>query len=187
MKKFFTFISLIMCLFILCSCSIETTTNNTDNYDDEEIKYTSSEELTCDDLGHDYQKGVCTRCGEFVEVDMNQRVGKPSVLNFNTNSANGINFRWEAKNISGKTIKYCIVLIKFENAVGDPAYDEINGNDFCKCRITGPFNPNEEFCLWDDVIGYSADCSKVTVDQITLEYADGSYETGTYGWYYSKY
>ena len=114
---------------------------------------------------------------------MNQRISKPTELNFSYNSANGIDMYWRANNISGKEIKYCHLLIKFENAVGDPAYDEITGKDYYKCKLIGPYGPKEEVMLCY-VVGYSTACSKIIIDEIMLEYTDGSFETGKYGWAY---
>lgn len=177
MKKFFVFLVILMCTVSLYSCN--TSNNSAQDIEDSSL---SENEPTCNEIGHNYDKGVCTKCGEIIVVDMNERISKPTFMEFSLNSANGMKTFWGANNISGKTIKYCHITFVFENAVGDPAYDEHTGKNSVEYRLTGPVEPNEQINLRNEIIGYCADCFKVTIDEITLEYMDGSKETGHYGW-----
>ena len=188
-KVLFLLITFVLsfCLF-LCSCSIESKVDDNDVEKIANDEDTSLQESSCDEVGHEFINGVCTRCGEVNKIDMNQRVGKPLDFNFSINSAGGICPYFRAKNISGKTVKYCSITFNFENSVGDPVYDDIRGKDFMVIRLTGPFNSNEEFAINGDlVIGYGQTCYKLYISDIALEYMDGTEETGNYGWYCTLY
>lgn len=178
MKKVIMILCIVLCLGSFCSCS----TNDTQIQDlpSDEV---ASREPTCDEVGHDYVKGVCEKCGDSIKIDMTQRVSDPSrYMECSLNSANGMKTQWFAKNISGKTIKYCHITFRFRNRVGDSAYDELTGKDFKVYKLTGPIEPNEEFGMSGEIIGYFDDCYTVTIEEITLEYMDGTQETGSYGW-----
>ena len=81
MKKIICFLCSILITILFCSCSIDTYSQ--ENYNQE---VTSSKEPTCDEVGHNYENGVCTRCGKITEIDMNQRVSKPTEFVYNRNS-----------------------------------------------------------------------------------------------------
>ncbi len=182
MKKIICFLCSILITILFCSCSNDTYSQ--ENYNQE---VTSSKEPTCDEVGHNYENGVCTRCGKITEIDMNQRVSKPTEFVYNRNSVGGMKVTWLVNNISGKTIKYAYFEFRFENSVGDRAYDEITGENGKSCRFTGPIEPNGEFGIIEVIVGYCNDCNKIILDRITLEYMDGNKEEGNYGWYTTLY
>ena len=146
-------------------------------------------------LGHlDNGSGNCSRCGTKMSVDMNKRIGSPNDcqeikslggFSFYKNSADGIKVLWGGKNNSGKTINYYTVTFHFYNAVGDEAYSEITGKATKNIKTVGPVKPGEPLIVFS-VVDYVPVCDKVQIDEIKLEYSDGSVEYGWYGWYTSS-
>ncbi len=142
-------------------------------------------------LGHsDNGSGKCSRCSTTLSVDMNKRVGSPKDsemskslggFSFYVNSADGIKVLWSAKNNSGKTVNYFTVTFHFYNPVGDEAYSQITGKSTKNVRVVGPVKDGEEFLVFS-VVDYVSACDKVQIDEIKLEYADGTVEYGWYGW-----
>lgn len=102
-------------------------------------------------------------------------------LGFYRNSVDGIFVGWMAENLSGKTINYYTVRISLYNSVGDPAYDSITGKNTINMKFVGPVQPKGKLALYD-VVGYSSVCSKVTIDSIYLEFADGTSSEYYYGY-----
>lgn len=140
-------------------------------------------------LGHINVDGYCSRCGDKVEIDMNTVVGNPNDCDttsyfgfcYYKNSADGIKVCWGGENLSGKTINYYTVTIYFYNSVGDPAYSEITGKSSKTIKYVGPVAPNEDIIVYG-IVDYVPVCSKVVIGEITLEYSDGTSDTGWYGW-----
>ena len=98
------------------------------------------------------------------------------------NSANGIEVTWVAKNNTGKEIKYYTLNFSMWNPVGDPAPCQIAKTHKVNLRFVGPVPIDSMILCFEDIIGYSAACSKVTIDTIDLEYMDGTKETVVYGY-----
>lgn len=146
-------------------------------------------------LGHsDNGNGKCSRCGEIITVDMNKRIGSPNDcektsglggFSFYKNSANGIKVLWGGKNNTGKTINYYTITFHFYNSVGDEARSEITGKATKNIKMVGPVQPGEDLIIFS-IVDYVPVCSKVQIDEIKLEYSDGTVEYGWYGWYTSK-
>ena len=141
------------------------------------------------ELGHINNNGYCDRCGEKITIDMTTVVGSPSEcktisffgFSYYKNSADGIKLCWGGENLSGKTINYYTITIYFKNAVGDPAYSEITGKSSKTIRYVGPVAPNNDLIIFG-IVDYVPTCSKVIIGEITLEYSDGTMDTGWYGW-----
>lgn len=140
-------------------------------------------------LGHSDNGGTCSRCGKKLSIDMNTKVGKPVETGFGfcyyKNSADGIKLCWQAENISGKTVKYYTVTVYFYNSVDDPACSEITGKASKTIKVVGPVNPGETIVLFS-IVDYVPTCRKVVIGEITLEYTDGTIDTGWYGHYTTK-
>ena len=96
------------------------------------------------------------------------------------NSADGIKVCWGGENLSEKTINYYTITIYFYNSVGDPAYSEITGKSSKSIKYVGPVAPGEDLIIFG-IVDYVPVCSKVLIGEITLEYADGTSDTGWYG------
>lgn len=141
-------------------------------------------------LGHINNNGYCDRCGEKITIDMKTVIGKPDECSttsyfgfcYYKNSANGIKVCWGGENLSGKTINYYTVTIYFYNSVGDPAYSEITGKSSKTVKFVGPVKPNGDLLIYG-IVDYVPVCSKVLIGEITVEYSDGTSDTGWYGWY----
>jgi putative cell wall-binding protein len=103
----------------------------------------------------------------------------PSGFGFNKNSVDGIKVYWMAKNQTAKTINYYTVKISLYNPVGDPAYDEISGKSVILVKYVGPALPGDKICIYS-IIGYSSDCSKISINSIDVQYSDGTTETIPY-------
>jgi hypothetical protein len=140
-------------------------------------------------LGHINVNGYCSRCGDKIEIDMKTVVGNPNDCKttkyfgfcYYKNSADGIKVCWGGENLSGKTINYYTVTIYFYNSVGDPAYSEITGKSSKTIKYVGPIKPNGDLIIFG-IVDYVPVCSKVVIGEITLEYSDGTSDTGWYGW-----
>jgi hypothetical protein len=109
------------------------------------------------------------------------KISPPIIFNYSVNSANGVKLTWKASNLTGKTIKYYTVKISTLNGVGDPSYDEITGESTFSQRYVGPLEAGEEFIFYDDFT-YQGALHKIIIDQVVLEYMDGTKETVTYGY-----
>ena len=142
------------------------------------------------ELGHSKgSDGYCTRCKIKLTIDMKTVVGHPDECSttsyfgfcFYKNSVDGIKVCWGGENLSGKTINYYTVTIYFYNSVGDPAYSEITGKSSKTIKYVGPVAPNKDLIIFS-VVDYVPACSKVVIGEITLEYSDGTSDTGWYGW-----
>jgi len=137
-------------------------------------------------LGHSSgSDGKCTRCGVKVTIDMKTRISAPTeefASLRGMNSAGLIKLVWTADNNSGKTIKYYSVTVYYYNAVDDPAENDITGKTSYTVKYVGPVKPGESLLVSE--AGYCSIASKVVVGDITLEYMDGTTETGWYGYYF---
>ena len=103
-------------------------------------------------------------------------------LGFYLNSVNEIYVGWLADNTSGKRINYYTTYYRMYNPVGDPAYDQITGLDTFSIRTVGPIDPGETLIDYCGTHAYSNLCSKIVLEKIELEYADGTTETVNYGY-----
>ncbi len=99
---------------------------------------------------------------------------------FSRDSVNGLKLCWLAKNNSGKTINYYTAKLYFYDPVGNPAYDSITKLNYGSVKYVGPVAPGGDMVIYDTV-GYLSACKKITIGEITLEYADGTTETVWYG------
>lgn len=124
--------------------------------------------------------GLKTGCT--VTVSKPLPIGEPIENKFcyKQNSVNGITVIWQAPNNSGKTINYYTVRVHFENAVGDPAFDELTGLCYRDYKVVGPVTPNQPLAI-GSLVGYVPACSKIVITDITLQYSDGTEEKFFYG------
>ena len=151
----------------------------------EETAENSSVVSSAEDIAEDSSQN-----NRAANIDMNTRVGSPNDcqrvkelggFSFGVNFANGVKVLWGGKNNSGKTINYYTLTLSFYDAVGGKSYSEITGLSTKKYKVVGPITPGEDLLLLD-VVDYTPTCSKVQIDEIELEYSDGTKERGQYGW-----
>lgn len=107
-------------------------------------------------------------------------------MSFSLNSADGIKFSFEARNKTGKTIKYVRFKVYLQNAVGDTIRDDISHKNYVSVEMIGPIEPTEKITVHDEIIGYCENLSRIDVRDITIVYTDGTSETGSYNYYYTK-
>lgn len=135
-------------------------------------------------LGHNKDSnGKCLRCGKVITIDMKTRIGAPTeefAILRGKNSAGLIKLEWTAINNSGKTIKYYSATLYYYNAVDDPARNDITGDTYYKVKVVGPVAPGETLIIGD--AGYCSICRSVVIGEVTLEYMDGTSDTGWYGY-----
>ena len=60
-------------------------------------------------------------------------------------------------------------------------YSEITGKSSKTVKYVGPIKPNEDLIIFG-IVDYVPACSKIVIGDITLEYSDGTSDTGWYGW-----
>lgn len=96
-----------------------------------------------------------------------------------SNSADGIQFLFAAKYTGTKTINYYTITYKMYNAVGDPAYDSINNKSGFVTKTVGPVTTGKYIAdqSKDRPVAYCSAINSLEVEEILLEYADGTKET----------
>lgn len=117
----------------------------------------------------------------FPPVDIRTKLAEPTDIKFSINSVGGVKLFLLINNISGKTIDYAYLTVKFYNGVDDPVYDEITGQWYKKLEVTGPIK-DERSIIINQVIGYYPTCKKIMITEVTLIYADRTSDTGIYGY-----
>lgn len=123
-------------------------------------------------------------CSEH-QIDMRDRLGRPS-MSFSLNSAGGIKFSFSATNTSGKTIKYVRFNVYLKNAVGDSIREDITNDYYTEVEIIGPIDKGDNATMSSEIIGYCDNLARIDIRDITIVYTDGTSETGSYNYYYSK-
>ena len=140
-------------------------------------------EHTCEQTGCYNKKGYGSDYCYDHQVDMREKLGNE--FTFKVNSAGGIELNFEAKNNSGKEIKYIRFDVEFRNADGDKIQDEITGNYSVSVEVVGPIASGRS-AKFKHVIGCNKNCTRIDINEVTLVYADGTSQTGHYGWYNEK-
>jgi len=131
----------------------------------------------------DASTGYCSTHKISEKVDMRKKLTDSS-FGFHLNSAGGIVFSFEAKNSSGKEIKYVRFKVALRNAVDDLVKDEIKGTTTVDVEIVGPVKPNARVTMDEKIIGYCETCARIDINDITIVYIDGTSETGRFSYYY---
>lgn len=144
---------------------------------------------TCEELGCYNGNGFgenpeyCLKHQTDTKVDMRERL--ECNFSFSLNSAGGIELTFNDKNISGKEIKYIKFYVDLYNAVEDKVKDEITGESSVFVNITGPIKAGRQ-ADYERVIGYNDDCAIIVIREVTIEYMDGTTETGSYNYRYER-
>lgn len=142
-------------------------------------------EHTCVEMGCYNKKGFGSDYCTEHQVDMRERLTDSSFY-FSLNSAGGIKFNFNAKNSTGKEIKYVRFDVELRNAVGDLVKDEIKNTTSVSVEIVGPVKSGSNVNMSNEIIGYCDTCARIDIDDITIIYTDGTSETGHFGYYYEK-
>ncbi|WP_188889682.1 hypothetical protein [Paenibacillus radicis (ex Gao et al. 2016)] len=116
---------------------------------------------------------------EVTRVTAEDRFSEPNDFQYGINSANGITLTWYVNNLTGKTINYYTVKLSTFNPVGDPSYDEHSKKSTFSLRYVGPIEPEEELGIFKRFT-YQGALKSIRIDEVELEYADGTKETVVY-------
>lgn len=122
-------------------------------------------------------KGVA----ESTKSTTNKSISKPTTFKYAINSADGVTLTFLADNISGKSIKYYTLKISTYNTVGDPSYDSITDKCVFYQKYVGPIEPNAQIVMYN-LFTYQTALHKIVIDEISIEYMDGTKETVKYGY-----
>ncbi|GAA0852629.1 hypothetical protein [Paenibacillus glucanolyticus] len=116
---------------------------------------------------------------EATRVTAKNRFSDPREFRYSVNSANGITLTWLVDNLTGKTINYYTVKVSTFNPVGDPSYDEHSGKNSFNLQYVGPVIPGLELGVFE-LFTYQGALDSIRIDEVDLEYADGTKETVVY-------
>ena len=135
-------------------------------------------------LGHDEgADGKCIRCGKVLSVDMRTRLSAPlSGFGFGKSRQGMIELHWSATNNTDKVINYVWLTVNFYNRVGDPAFATRPIQSFIRLKIVGPISSGGIIRIDSHQTLFVTECYKIEIGKIELEYSDGTYETGWYGY-----
>ncbi|MBR0470899.1 MAG: hypothetical protein IJJ55_06765 [Clostridia bacterium] len=98
------------------------------------------------------------------------------------NSAGGVKLNWCANNLTDKTIKYITMTLRLYNRVNDLLPDDY-GQVSHEIKFTGPIEPHGSLWLYTDrPFAYANTCQSVSIDEMTIEYTDGTIISGNYGY-----
>lgn len=65
--------------------------------------------------------------------------------------------------------------------MGDPSYDQLSGESNFLVKYVGPVEPDETLFIYSDFT-YQNTLDRIIIDQLTLQYDDGTIETFDYGY-----
>lgn len=154
--------------------------------------YTLCDNIICDDSEYCYshkcnrdgcknQKAINSDYCSSHQVNMRTRLDVKSFW-FKLNSAGGIKLYFEAKNNSGKEIKYINFPVYLYNAVGDSIESDF-GDRNISVEIVGPVKAGATAKIDGDIIGYCDLADRIDIKNVTITYMDGTRESGNLGYY----
>ncbi|WP_340010190.1 hypothetical protein MHI32_15685 [Paenibacillus sp. FSL H7-0690] len=144
----------------------------------------SPEAVVLEDMPSDDDTGPVGDDSEDLSVadtPSGQGIGAPLEFKYSTNSADAVKLTWEADNLTGKRINYYTAYISTFNPVGDPSNDQLNGKSSFSLKYVGPVEPNDTLFIFSDFT-YQNTIHTIIIDQLTLQYDDGTIETFDYGY-----
>ncbi|MEK3768211.1 hypothetical protein MKY14_06615 [Paenibacillus sp. FSL R5-0887] len=144
----------------------------------------SPEAVVLEDMPSDDDTGPVGDDSEDLSVadtPSGQGIGAPLEFKYSTNSADAVKLTWEADNLTGKRINYYTAHISTFNPVGDPSNDQLNGKSSFSLKYVGPVEPNDTLFIFSDFT-YQNTIHTIIIDQLTLQYDDGTIETFDYGY-----
>lgn len=116
------------------------------------------------------------------QAELRSTIRMTEIRKSKPNSAGGVSLYIGFKNMSMKTIKYATFSVTPYDRVGEIVFDEIKGQDCTVyARAEGPYKKGQGMsasggtywdCAW-----YSWSINKLKLDEIEIEYMDGSTET----------
>ncbi len=144
-------------------------------------------------LGHEWSNYECKRCGiaqELILDPMKNDILTIQQIDWDINSAAGVEPSIKYTNHSSKQIAYIWFTIKFYDRMGSPAYCSIKREHTMRLKVTGPINAGQQKTgYWDPVV-YNGSVAAIKPVSIEVEYTDGTKRsikcTGRY-WYSKSY
>lgn len=142
---------------------------------------------------HYYQNGYCEYCYSkdpyYLNITDND-IFTIEQIDWDINSASGVEVDIEFKNRSSKQIAYVYFTLKFYDRMGNPAYCQIKKSHTQRLQYTGPLNAgSRKTGYWDPII-YCSATAAIKPLTVEIEYTDGTKLTitpnGTY-WYASDF
>lgn len=105
----------------------------------------------------------------------------PGLFCYDRNTVDGITLIFLADNLSGKIINYYTLKISTYNPVGDPSYDRHSGKSVFYVKYVGPVQPGGTLVMYN-LFTYQSAIHKIVIDEIILEFSDGTKATQPYGY-----
>ncbi|OMD73942.1 hypothetical protein BSK48_03125 [Paenibacillus odorifer] len=164
--------------------AIAAESNTTGSNPTESSPSPSPEAVVLEDMPSDDDTGPVGDDSEDLSVadtPSGQGIGAPLEFKYSTNSADAVKLTWEADNLTGKRINYYTAHISTFNPVGDPSNDQLNGKSSFSLKYVGPVEPNDTLFIFSDFT-YQNTIHTIIIDQLTLQYDDGTIETFDYGY-----
>ncbi|MEK4460645.1 hypothetical protein NSQ55_15570 [Paenibacillus sp. FSL H7-0943] len=168
----------------LDKAAIAAESNTTGSNPTESSPSPSPEAVVLEDMPSDDDTGPVGDDSEDLSVadtPSGQGIGAPLEFKYSTNSADAVKLTWEADNLTGKRINYYTAHISTFNPVGDPSNDQLNGKSSFSLKYVGPVEPNDTLFIFSDFT-YQNTIHTIIIDQLTLQYDDGTIETFDYGY-----
>lgn len=94
-------------------------------------------------------------------------------IDWDINSANGVEVSIQFTNQSDTQIAYIWFTLKFYDRMGKPAYCSIKDTHTQVLKVTGPINASEQMTLYWDPIIYNNTVAVIEPLSIEIEYTDG--------------
>ena len=131
-------------------------------------------------LGHDWFNNRCTRCSATKDLELdpaNNDVLTIEQINWDINSAEGVEPSITCTNQTNKQIAYVYFTLKFYDRMGNPAYCSIRHEHTRILKITGPINAGEKDTYYWDPIIYNGSTAAIKPIKIEVEFTDGTKQT----------
>ena len=93
------------------------------------------------------------------------------------NNVGGIGVKHEIYNASDKAMKYLTCVYLPYNQVVDVVSSTTTGESEARCKLTGPFSPNEKSEVQWEVLWYNSTVTKVKIKEVIIQYMDDTEET----------
>ena len=114
----------------------------------------------------------------------NQNPVEVTNVDWEINSAGGVEPNITIKNNTNKDIKYIVLETAYKNRFGDPAYCEIRDDYTRNLRVSSGLMAKETRTFYWDPAIYNYNVHRVDVDHITVTFVDGTEVEYDYAWYW---
>ncbi|MBP1573507.1 MAG: hypothetical protein J6A55_06860 [Oscillospiraceae bacterium] len=120
------------------------------------------------------QARTCTICNHSEKTNILKKSPITIMsITYNIDYVGGVEWTYDIKNNSPKTIKYITLQWSCYNAVGDPIYDEIDGQNITGMKITGPLESGQSKQYTNATKFYNHSYASSSMVTISVEFMDG--------------